>query len=150
MAKRIAPMIGDPGVTTVDAAKHMMWHFVTSPFQFVNPYFYTRIYFGDVSRAELVEHLSYSVVWAGAVSAAAYHSGQVISPLSAYSLGSRIFIETAGVALVPFLLATPMMAGYAANVQLAKSMPQHSRPSFWRSVSQALTGTGPGVGSWTP
>jgi hypothetical protein len=44
------------------------------------------------------------------------------------------------------MLAAPLTLGYAANVQVAKQMPSHEQSSFWQSVAQALTGTGPGIG----
>ena len=50
-------------------------------------------------------------------------------------------------AFVPLALAAPLAAGYAVNVQVAKQMEPHQQRTFWQSVSQALTGTGTGVGS---
>ena len=47
-------------------------------------------------------------------------------------------------------LAGPMLVGYAATSAAIENAPEHERSSLWRSVSQALTGTGFGSGSWSP
>ena len=149
MARRVAPIAGDPGVSYQDQVKHMVYGFAMAPLQMVNPYFWTRVYYGDVSAAEHLEHASYAVVWAGASAGVAIYTGTVITPSQAYSFYAGAVARTPILA-VPLALAAPITAGYAANVVAAQKMPTHERPSFWRSVGQALTGTGPGVGSWTP
>lgn len=45
-------------------------------------------------------------------------------------------------------LAGPMLVGFAATSAAIENAPEHERPSLWQSVSQALTGTGPGTGGW--
>jgi hypothetical protein len=137
-------MYGDPGVSHADVLKHMVYGFVMSPFH-LNPYFLTRMYYGDVSKAEHVESMSYAVIWSGAVINAAYVTGQIVTPGQGYSLVARGIAATPLLA-APIMLAAPLTLGYAANVQVAKQMPSHEQSSFWQSVAQALTGTGPGIG----
>ena len=138
-------MAGDPGVSYQDQVKHMVYGFAMAPLQMGNPYFWTRVYYGDVSAAEHIEHASYAVVWAGAAAAVAIYTGTVISPFQAYSFYAGMAMRTPILA-VPLALATPIAVGYAVNVAAAQRMPTHERPSFWRSVAQAMTG-GVGVGS---
>jgi hypothetical protein len=47
------------------------------------------------------------------------------------------------------LLAIPVGL-YAANRAVIESAPVEQQQSLWQVFSQGLTGTGPGVGGWTP
>ena len=44
--------------------------------------------------------------------------------------------------LVPLVLAAPMAIGFKVTESQIEQMPSHEQQPFWRSVAQALTGTG--------
>lgn len=52
-------------------------------------------------------------------------------------------------------MATPMVAGYGVVSSSAETLAttpgrEHEEPGLWQTLAHALTGTGPGAGSWTP
>jgi hypothetical protein len=49
-----------------------------------------------------------------------------------------------------FLYFTTPLVLFELNREIIESQPPEEQPSMWRSLSQAITGTGPGAGSWTP
>jgi len=53
------------------------------------------------------------------------------------------------VLIVPAVALVATKAFVAGHSAIAAAKPQHQRASYWQFVSQAMTGTGPGVGGWT-
>ncbi len=113
------------------------------------------VYHGT-SRSDPGENLRNAVVWGGAAAAswayhAAMHPGKYgfVAGKDAFHLAAH-YASTTPVLAAPIALAAPLALGYAANRVAISNAPTHEQPSLWRVVSQGLTGTGPGVGGWSP
>ncbi len=104
-------------------------------------------------RAEmaLYHNIDLALIGTGVGIHAYFHGGfAATNTVHFYRLMSAM--NTAGsvarVATPLAVMASPMLVGYAATSAAIERAPVQDQPSLWRSVSQALIGTGPGVGTW--
>ncbi len=140
----IIPFLVAP-ITTVPTAVYSAAAYVTDDY--------------PLGKPDWGANLRNAVIWTAAAGAAygwnyflSPHNATWVSGGSAYKAVSHLFIASSWAA--PAAAATVMAAVptglFMANRAAIQAAPEEQRQSLWQVFSQGLTGTGPGVGGWTP
>lgn len=79
------------------------------------------------------------------------HNLAMVTGSSAFKTVGQVALHSMTPAMIaPLALAAPGAISFVGYRTIVESQPVEEQSSMWHTWIAALTGTGPGVGSWTP